>query len=285
MGYYIPKKMVKIKIPIIMSLPDHNLKNKKTNNCDTVRAEERYLAYCSPICDRVERGKLFPSIVECRFLLVLIIFKYLVIQLNRSIESKRTPSFFNSDKMLSSSSSPDADSRPTSMGFLVTQTLQANSISLMNASRGVIFSSIETARTLHRNSRMPIKIAIKTPAAKTKNTPPTLSIPSSGVAVLMCLPLVQLPTFNVFHHFSFNWRTVPSSFSASSVLPNSVRYFESLGMPKEKVDEMSECNNKLNNLFFLIQDYQCRSPLNPVICQFSLNCTSFPNNSQSSTIP
>lgn len=106
----------------------------------------------------------------------------------------------------------------TSIGFFVMRMFNANLNSFLNASYGVIcnmdmhahcndwiefqlkihdstitFESIDTFRTFHKNSNTPINIATDKPAAKTKKTPPTLSMPSSGVSVAPWMFSSQLP--------------------------------------------------------------------------------------------
>lgn len=64
------------------------------------------------------------------------------------------------------------------------------------------FSSIETALTFQTNSKIPIIMAIPRPENKTRKTPPTLSIPSSGVSPASSSPSSQFPIrFSLYFFF------------------------------------------------------------------------------------
>lgn len=56
------------------------------------------------------------------------------------------------------------------------------------------FSAAAILLTFHRNSKMQIIIATATPQTSTKNTPPTLPMPSSGAATTPLLPWSQSVT-------------------------------------------------------------------------------------------
>lgn len=66
------------------------------------------------------------------------------------------------------------------------------------------FSATDTLLTFHMNSKIPIKIDIPNPQANTKNTPPTLSIPSSGVSLAPSLPSSQLVTIKIKISYTYS---------------------------------------------------------------------------------
>lgn len=89
------------------------------------------------------------------------------------------------------------------------------------------FSSIETLFTFHINSHTPIIMAIPQPANKTRNIPPTFCIVNSESFPPSSIEQSSSPIFFSFHHRSFNFRIVSSSFSFSTVSSMCDRYGES----------------------------------------------------------
>lgn len=75
------------------------------------------------------------------------------------------------------------------------------------------FSSIAICRIFHMKSIMPTIIETITPAPRTRNTPPTLSMPSSGASPPppVSLPQSPAPSFFSTHHRSLSSRNFPSS--------------------------------------------------------------------------
>lgn len=90
------------------------------------------------------------------------------------------------------------------------------------------FSSIAIWRIFHKKSMMPMMNAITSPTPTTMKTPPTLSIPSSGVSPPPS-SLAHLPTppFNSYHHFSLSSCNLPSSCNFKMACDICVRQGES----------------------------------------------------------